>query len=449
MIALALLIMTTVASFLVLTTTLREQTYAVQQETADRLMEEGMEAVRQIRNRDWNALTVGTHGLALTGNEWTFSGTQDVTSGIYTRVVTVTAVSGDSEQMDVNVTVRYNATSTRPVTLSLAERMSDWLGLETWGNWGIPIVVGSVDVGPQGKATGVFSIEDQIVLTAEGTSGNKPSFFTVDASTVTAPVIRSSTITGDSLNDVVETSDGLYAYTVGTTDDNELRVWNLANLSAPTQVATRDLNADGWRLYMVGTTLYAAAVNGLHIFDISNPASPVEQGSINLGVDARDVAVKDNIAYVATPNDNQEIMLVNVSNPSAPTKIGYVDVTGTADGLSVDVHGTRLYLGTYTNASGGEFFILDRSNATAPTVLKSVEIGADLNSLRAAGPFVFMATAVSNQEFKIYRVSDANNPTLEAGLNMAQVATDVSFKDNTLYIALRSNDAFQIIQPSP
>jgi hypothetical protein len=127
-----------------------------------------------------------------------------------------------------------------------------------------------------------------------------------------------------------------------------------------------------------------------------------------------------------------------------------VNVSGSRDGLSVEVKDSRLYLGTMANPSTNpEFYIFDRSTPTAPTLLKSIDIQGDLNSMKAAGPFVFMACNVSNEEFKIYRVVNAQSAYKEAGVNMAQVATDIDFEDNTIYISLRSNDAFQVVQPSP
>ncbi|MEK7574089.1 MAG: hypothetical protein AAB514_00985, partial [Patescibacteria group bacterium] len=35
---------------------------------------EGIEAIRSIRNRSWNELTDGEHGLIFSGDQWSFSG---------------------------------------------------------------------------------------------------------------------------------------------------------------------------------------------------------------------------------------------------------------------------------------------------------------------------------------------------------------------------------------
>jgi Tfp pilus assembly protein PilV len=87
------------------------------------LAKEGMEAVRSIRDDDFDNLTDGTHGLALVSSEWTFSGSSD-TTGIFTRSVVIsTPATGVKE---VTVTVTWQQTAQRGGTISLAEYFTNW-----------------------------------------------------------------------------------------------------------------------------------------------------------------------------------------------------------------------------------------------------------------------------------------------------------------------------------
>lgn len=56
------------------------------------LADEGLEVARNIRDENYTNLTDGTHGLAISGNQWNFSGTSDTTD-IFTRTVTISPVS--------------------------------------------------------------------------------------------------------------------------------------------------------------------------------------------------------------------------------------------------------------------------------------------------------------------------------------------------------------------
>jgi prepilin-type N-terminal cleavage/methylation domain-containing protein len=44
---------------------------------ANFLAKEGIEAARSIRDNDWSILSVGEHGLMISGNNWVFSGTEE------------------------------------------------------------------------------------------------------------------------------------------------------------------------------------------------------------------------------------------------------------------------------------------------------------------------------------------------------------------------------------
>jgi len=67
------------------------------------LASEGVEALRNIRDQSFANLTDGTWGLALSSNQWTLSGSSDVTSG-YTRQIIISSVDADTKRATVNIT---------------------------------------------------------------------------------------------------------------------------------------------------------------------------------------------------------------------------------------------------------------------------------------------------------------------------------------------------------
>lgn len=62
---------------------------------ANRIAEEGLEAARSIRNRDFSLLANGTKGIGVSSNLWTFIGTSDVTDK-FTRQLTISTASRDA-----------------------------------------------------------------------------------------------------------------------------------------------------------------------------------------------------------------------------------------------------------------------------------------------------------------------------------------------------------------
>ncbi|MDP2656078.1 MAG: prepilin-type N-terminal cleavage/methylation domain-containing protein [bacterium] len=91
---------------------------------ATMLAEEGLEAVRNIRDSTFNSLTDGTYGLSVTSNQWIMSGTEDV-SGIFTRQITISTVDADRKAVVSAVTWPQNDQRTGSVVLTT--RLTNWL----------------------------------------------------------------------------------------------------------------------------------------------------------------------------------------------------------------------------------------------------------------------------------------------------------------------------------
>lgn len=87
------------------------------------LAEEGLEVVANLRNASFSNLANGTYGLALSGNQWTLSGSSDV-SGIFTRQITISTV--DANRKQVTSTVTWQQDPQRTGTVSLVSYLSNW-----------------------------------------------------------------------------------------------------------------------------------------------------------------------------------------------------------------------------------------------------------------------------------------------------------------------------------
>lgn len=78
------------------------------------LAEEGLEAARNIRDAGFGNLTTGTHGLAISGSQWNFSGSSDTTD-IYTRQTTIASAGSNRQQVTTTVTWQQNPQRTGQV----------------------------------------------------------------------------------------------------------------------------------------------------------------------------------------------------------------------------------------------------------------------------------------------------------------------------------------------
>ena len=81
---------------------------------ATMIAKEGIEAVRNIRDSSFSNLSAGTHGLAVSGGVWGFSGSSD-TSGIFTRQISISNVDSNRRQVESIVTWQENGQRTGTV----------------------------------------------------------------------------------------------------------------------------------------------------------------------------------------------------------------------------------------------------------------------------------------------------------------------------------------------
>lgn len=88
------------------------------------LAEEGLEAVRNIRDANFTNIANGTHGLAISGNQWNLSGSSD-TNGIFTRSLTI--ADAGSNRKAVSCIVSWEQNPSRSGSVTLNTRMTSWL----------------------------------------------------------------------------------------------------------------------------------------------------------------------------------------------------------------------------------------------------------------------------------------------------------------------------------
>lgn len=159
------------------------------------LAEEGIEAVRNIRDNAFTNLTNGTYGLTTTGNTWNFTGSSDTTD-IYTRAITISQV--DTNRKEVTSTVTWQQNAQRSGTVSVVSYITNWQdsqgnggGIGTMAS-GVTLGTSSVNVDAsddtsvigltlQNTATASATIDKMTVSWAGGSNGNKVDEIIINA----------------------------------------------------------------------------------------------------------------------------------------------------------------------------------------------------------------------------------------------------------------------------
>lgn len=94
-IALGLFIIIVTGGILAFASTLNLNRAGLERTQAASLAQEGIEAVRSIRNQSFTKLTPGTHGIGISAGRWVFVGGSD-TVGKFSRQIIIAPVSRDA-----------------------------------------------------------------------------------------------------------------------------------------------------------------------------------------------------------------------------------------------------------------------------------------------------------------------------------------------------------------
>jgi hypothetical protein len=355
-------------------------------------------------------------------------------------------------------------------------------------DWDTPEIAGGEDIS-QGQGTGVAASyingTRYAFFTTVHSTQSTEDFWVVDTSDPANPnlLVAAATNFSMGLNDIAIA--GSYAFlanasSTASESSDELLIVDISTPAAPSQLARLSLGitpncpqfcpGGAQAIYYYNDRLYLGTHriggNEFFIVDVSNPLAPTILGSFGLNHNINDITVSGNYAYLATSDDVGELTILNISNPASISVIGRYDAVreggGQAsdeDGLSVFVLGNYAFLGRErtNNANERDFYVLDVSVPSAPSKLDAeryVSTGSGgVNAIHVQGNLVFLGTSDSNDEFKILNISNPTDiqvqPTCGPSLNYPQVAGDIDYIDNLVFVANRSNEVFRIMYDTP
>ncbi len=431
------------------------------------LAEEGLEAVKNIRDSGFAGLADGTYGLAVSGGQWNLSGSQDV-NGIFTRQIAISTI--DAKRKQIASTITWQQNRQRAGRVSMTSRLTNWI-VSGIGNWALPSLESSFDLtaANSGNSTSngsaIAFAGNRVYLGRANSTGRE--FYIFDVSNPAASALLGQRDLNGTPNDIVVS--GNYAYVASTDDAQELQIIDVSNPATIDQVGkltTVDLTvansgnaaANAVALAVSGNYLLMirAAGDEFLIFDLANPSapgSPIGRTATLTGT-VGDLAAAGNYAYVASTDNAAELQIVNITTKTAPSRVAVLNLNSgdaNADGLSLGASGNTIFLGRASSAAP-EFYTISIANPLLPALADTLEIGFNV-----AGVFVepnsgyaFLATADTANDFKVVNGSDPLSISVLGQLNLANGPVDIVY-DLTLDRAFLSSTAdaeeLEIVRP--
>lgn len=452
---------------------------------AQNLLNQSFEGARSIRDQNFMYLTNGNHGLQLLDGVWSFNGTSDTIDSQFSRQVTVSDVyrnaSGDIDesgtQLDnrskkVEVQINWQNAVEGTQSISNEEIITDWQAFERvsstnseWGNGTLvqttvassgdgALVLDSFTTSWQNSFQDAHYIfnnnanaNEVVVLGTTGYmvsnyNGQVPNFTVLDTTNLSQIVALATVSLNSNAYDLAIA--GNYAYIATADQQNELKTIDISNPSSPSQVDQDDLTGpkNAYSIAVDGDRLYIGQEKNnneeFHIFNIQNPANPVLLASREISADVYDLTVSNGIAYLALSNGGNSLLILDVNDPYNIQQLSSFSVTPENNGRSLTYLDNKIYFASSISTSQ-EFNIIDVTTPSSPSVISSVEMGANLRGIDFYNTYAFVSSDKVNQEFQVINIEDINNPTFDAYLDLGGNGNGIHSNEYGIFITSDDN----------
>lgn len=383
------------------------------------LAEEGIEAMRAIRNEDYANLTNGNFGLSYASNIWELSGTED-TVDEYTRQIQISDYDPDTKL--VESIVSWTSSTGVDRSVSYSTYFTNWqyevdLGggggpPDFVGDWSQPIQVETADLPGNQDGADIWFENDLVYFLRE--SGN--TFAIYDATDPTNLIeLGTSTQLTSQGRELVKS--GNYVYVVSGANNKEFSVIDVSDPLNPDVIETLNLNKndDAVALQVQGNYVYVVRDGGnddFSVIDISDPFNPVEVGTEDI-LGGTGIVKIGNYAFVSSLDPQNDLQVIDVSNPLAPTGVALANASGNSVCNSIQSYAAnRVVLG----CSDGALYFFNVSDPLNPVEFATFQTPAtqSLNKIEVGNDnsYLWIVGDDDNYELIIVNVYDENNMSL-------------------------------------
>lgn len=350
--------------------------------------QEGIEATRNIRDKNYLFLTNGDHGLNFENNEWSFGLAPETIDNFYKRIITVSDVyrdvegnidpEGDVFDMDtkkIEVKIEWSQKEIIPRSITLTEYMSNWKRNDWLTTTREEFNAGTFD------QTEVRDIE-------EGSSGNDGGIVLVEIDAKND--FYSSANVGHHAHDVVV--DGNYAYLATNDAQKGLNIIDITNPATPKIVSSVYL-AGGKGVYIKknGDYIYESimdATKGFAIINVANPTNPFYTKIIKMSRFANSIDTKDNYIYVGIDKASKGLKVYDVTSKTAPILKKTIIFPDAVRAIKID--GNNAYVGLYDDRWG--LRVLNISDPLNIIQINASNVGEEVNAMAISGNILFIGT---------------------------------------------------------
>lgn len=219
----------------------------------------------------------------------------------------------------------------------------------------------------------------------------------VDVSNPFAPVEVGSSFTADGRSSAVVVG-GDFAYI--TDFDTGLHAVSVVNPAAPVEVGLLLIPGYVQNVAVAGNHAYVVSgTGGLFAIDVSHPADPIAVGFVPITGFTRYIVVANDYLYVTSELSKSGLHIFDLTDSATPVEVSFLDsITG-----PIALTGKYAFISDY----GGDLLIVDVSNPITPMVISSIS-GLGGLSVVAADDYAYVAS--QDNTLYIFDISEPTDP---------------------------------------
>lgn len=413
--------------------------------------EEMLEAVRNVRDASYANLTSGTHGLAISGNQWILSGTSDNVD-VFNRSITLTSV--DTRRMSATTSVTWTQTAQRSASVEVETYYTHWQ--RNFANWATATQQSSLDLtgASDGYKLALYQTGSSMYAITVRNSSVNEELFIVDITDPSSLVVVGSVELGADGIDVAVS--GTTAVVASNSNTQELMVVDISTVTAPSLVGSLNLvgNTDAKSIAASGSSVYLGRLTSgdpeIYSISIATPTAPSLLSSLDLSGDATSVSLaqNDSLLYVSTTSNTEELQIISVSNPSSISSLGTFDATGNSDGSSMTAFDQYAVLGR----DDGNIEIISLATPSTPTSVGGpLDLGSAVNDLTMGVGDIYLFAATSTDGVVVTDVSTLTAPTVLQNISTSGRNTGIIWVfdlNRAVVTGTATTEEIQCIQPN-
>ncbi len=399
--------------------------------------QEGLEAVRNIRDKNYLLLTNGDKGLFLNAGSWEFVIAPEDIDGFYSRTITIDDVYRDengnideeglyldSDTKKITSEVSWLQKGIIPKSISLTSYLSNWTGYD----W-METTCADFDAGAyEGTETEIAESppEDNcdIILTAVE-MGSEYFYFGNF---------------GHHGNDIIV--EGNYIYLATEYSSKGLIILDISDFENITTASEVDIGNKGNRLTKAGNYVYMGTEDndlGLAVVNASDPNNAFFYFSWSLGEEGNQPTISGNYLYMAVDEDDSGLQVFDVSAGQLPTPLLTDSYNFDNEAHITKINGNYAYVGLDDDSLG--LRIMDISDPYDINEIASLNVGEEVNAITITGTIAFIGTEDSNDSLQVINISDPENPTIVTSLDVGGEIEDLVISGDYLYAAVDEQNA--------